>query len=455
MVQFGGDNQDDADARRTRLIDALGGDRARRRTSRSSTTRRTRGQSCSRSARPGSAPPPTLPGEPETWEGWEDSAVPPERLGDYLRDLRELLDEFGYATTEPRLYGHFGQGCVHTRIPFDLRTADGVAPLPRLRGARRRPGRRPTAARCPASTATASPAASCCRKMFGDELVARCSSEVKALFDPGDRMNPGKVVHPDPLDEHLRLGADWTPREPSDASSPTPTTTARFAQAATALRRHRQCRSTRTAAAGDVPVLPGHPRGGALHPRPGPAAVRDARRPRRSPTDGWRSTEVRDALDLCLACKGCKSDCPVNVDMATYKAEFLAHHYRAPAPAAAAHYSMGWLPRAGRGSPAAAARAGQRRSPSAAGSRRCCKRLGGIDAARRLPAVRRRSRSPHGGAPAAAPDAGRGHRAARCCCGPTRSPTTSTPASARAAVAVLEDAGCEVARARPSRCAAG
>src|SRR5205823_63320 len=59
--------------------------------------------------------------------------------------------------------------------------------------------------------------------------------------------------------------------------------------------------------------------------------------------DGWRSAEVRDALDLCLSCKGCLSDCPVNVDMATYKAEFLAHHY-AHRPRPRAHYSMGWLP---------------------------------------------------------------------------------------------------------------
>jgi Fe-S oxidoreductase len=59
--------------------------------------------------------------------------------------------------------------------------------------------------------------------------------------------------------------------------------------------------------------------------------------------DGWRSTAVRDALDLCLACKGCKKDCPVDVDMATYKAEFLAHHY-AGRLRPRAHYALGWLP---------------------------------------------------------------------------------------------------------------
>ncbi len=64
-----------------------------------------------------------VPGKKITWEGWEDASVPPEKLGGYLRDFRKLLDEFGYGCD---LYGHFGQGCVHTRIDFDLETAGGI-----------------------------------------------------------------------------------------------------------------------------------------------------------------------------------------------------------------------------------------------------------------------------------------------------------------------------------------
>jgi Fe-S oxidoreductase len=61
--------------------------------------------------------------------------------------------------------------------------------------------------------------------------------------------------------------------------------------------------------------------------------------------DGWRSEAVRDALDLCLACKGCKKDCPADVDMATYKAEFLSHHYAGrPWRRPRSDWSMGWLP---------------------------------------------------------------------------------------------------------------
>ena len=204
MVQFAGDDQDEADAKAQALLDDLEGTRARAARDSSSTTRPRR-RSWSRSARPASAPPPTPAAKHETWEGWEDAAVPPDRLGDYLRDFRALLDEFGYDKDETSLYGHFGQGCVHTRIPFELRTADGIAALPRLRRARRRPRRllrrvavrrarrrpvprRAAAARCSAPRSSA---------LFG---------QVKAVFDPDNRMNPGKVVDPNPLDAHLRLG---------------------------------------------------------------------------------------------------------------------------------------------------------------------------------------------------------------------------------------------------------
>ena len=156
-------------------------------------------------------------------------------------------------------------------------------------------------------------------------------------------------------------------------------------------------------------------------------------------TDGWRSTEVRDALDLCLACKGCKSDCPVDVDMATYKAEFLAHHYRhrlRPRGALLDGLAAG----AGPGSPRS------RRVPSTPSRTGGCRRAGqaagrrgaGAGAADvRRAAVHRLVARPRRARAAQA-------SAARCCCGRTRSPTPSTPRSPRSAVEVLEDAGFEV-----------
>ena len=128
-------------------------------------------------------------------------------------------------------------------------------------------------------------------------------------------------------------------------------------------------------------------------------------------TDGWRSTEVRDALDLCLACKGCKSDCPVNVDMATYKAEFLAHHYRA---GCGRRRTTRWAgSRCWPRSPAGRTGAGQRRRPRAPALARLLKRLGGDRPGARPAGLRRRNRSPGGGGAVAAPTAAARHRAGR------------------------------------------
>src|SRR5215813_13054709 len=172
--------------------------------------------------------------------------------------------------------------------------------------------------------------------MFGPELIY-AFGELKALFDPGNKMNPGKIVHPYRLDENLtRRG--WFPREPRTFFH-YPQDGYKFSGAASRCVGVGKCR-------GDE--------GGVMCPSY--RATREEEHSTRGRsrllmemvrgeviTDGWHSTEVLDALDLCLACKGCRKECPVDVDMATYKAEFLAHHY-AGRIRPAAHYSMGWLP---------------------------------------------------------------------------------------------------------------
>ena len=224
-----------------------------------------------------------VPGRPDTFEGWEDSAVPVDRLGDYLRDLRRLYEEFGYASdTGPSLYGHFGQGCVHTRIPFDLYSTEGVATYRRFMERAADLVAR-TAARCPASTATARPRGELLPRMFGDEVVG-LFGEVKALFDPQDRMNPGKVVAPRapgrPPPAGRAVGAaDLEPLffgYPDDGGS--------FRQAANRCVGVGKCRKHEND--GGTVMCPSYqvdPRGGALHPGPGPAPVRDARRARGRP----------------------------------------------------------------------------------------------------------------------------------------------------------------------------
>jgi FAD/FMN-containing dehydrogenase/Fe-S oxidoreductase len=278
------------------------------------------------------------PNGPPTHEGWEDAAVDPNRLGDYLREFRELLTEFGYGTAS--LYGHFGQGCVHTRIPFDLTTAGGIA-------AYRAFAER--AARLVASYGGSlsgehgdgQARGELLGVMFGETII-RAFGELKGLFDPDNRMNPGKVCHPYRLDENLREGTGYRPTEPRTYFA-YPGTEFRFSKAAARCVGVGACRGH----SGGVMCPSYRATGEEEHSTRGRARLLFEMLQGEVITDGWRSTEVADALDLCLSCKGCLSDCPVNVDMATYKAEFLSHHY-AGRIRPAAHYSMGWLPAASR-----------------------------------------------------------------------------------------------------------
>ncbi|MFH9350388.1 FAD-binding and (Fe-S)-binding domain-containing protein [Kitasatospora sp. NPDC017646] len=335
LLQFTGDTKEQADAQARELLRALGRDEDDPSVALSDDPVREQEMLKAREAGLGVTARP--PDGSETWEGWEDSAVAPGKLGDYLRDLERLFDRYGYQ--QASLYGHFGQGCVHTRIPFELRAGKGVEAF--------------RAFLCDAADLVASYGGSLSGehgdgqargellpRMFGQELVD-AMGEVKALFDPGNRMNPGKVVHPYRVDENLRLGADWRP-QPLDTHFAYNDDDHDFGRAVMRCVGIGNCRthrggvmcpsyratleeehSTRGRARLLFEMLGGH----------GDSPVEN----------GWHSTEVRDALDLCLACKGCKSDCPVGVDMATYKAEFLAHHYQGRLRPAA-HYAMGWLP---------------------------------------------------------------------------------------------------------------
>ncbi len=287
-----------------------------------------------------------LPGRPDTFEGWEDSAVAPDRLGEYLRKLTALYEEFGYAgDTGPSLYGHFGQGCVHTRIPFDLYTAEGVATYRRFmeRAADLVAG---LGGSFSGEHGDGQSRGELLPKMFGTDLVT-AFGRLKAVFDPGNRMNPGKVVAPYRLDENLRLGAGWAPADPQDLHFRFPDDGGSFAQAANRCVGVGRCRQ-HTTSGGQVMCPSYQVTGEEEHSTRGRARLLfemlDGHGD--SPVgDGWRSTDVREALDLCLACKGCKTDCPANVDMATYKAEFLAHHYEGrPWRRPRSDFTMGWLP---------------------------------------------------------------------------------------------------------------
>jgi FAD/FMN-containing dehydrogenase/Fe-S oxidoreductase len=278
-----------------------------------------------------------VPGEEEAWPSWEDAAVPPQRLGDYLRDFLKLNQRYGYRST---IFGHFGDGCVHARMTFDLKTAEGVA--------RFRAYMEEAADLCLSYGGSLSgehgdgqAKGELLPKMFGAELV-QAFRAFKTIWDPHWRMNPGKLIDADPLDHNLRLGPDYAPK-PVETHFRFPDDGGSFARAAERCFGVGKCRSL-----GGQTMCPSF------------QATREERHSTRGRAHllfemmrgdalsrGWRDDGVREALDLCLQCKGCKNDCPVSVDMATYKAEFLAHYYKGRVRPRAA-YAMGlvmwWAP---------------------------------------------------------------------------------------------------------------
>ncbi|MBB5954165.1 FAD/FMN-containing dehydrogenase/Fe-S oxidoreductase [Saccharothrix tamanrassetensis] len=264
----------------------------------------------------------------EAWAGWEDAAVPPEKLGAYLREFDALLTGHGRRGVT---YGHFGEGCLHVRIDFDLRAGyrsflEDAADLVVAHGGSLSGEHGDGQARSELLPRMYPPAA---MRAFG---------RFKAAFDPENRMNPGRIVDPLPLDEDLRVVI----------APPTIPTRAKLAlhadrgDLAAATRRCvgvGKCLNT----SGGVMCPSYRVTREEKHSTRGRARLLFEMLNGQVVRDGWRSAEVRDALDLCLGCKGCKRDCPVDVDMATYKAEFLHHHYRRRVRPLS-HYSMGWLP---------------------------------------------------------------------------------------------------------------
>jgi len=258
-----------------------------------------------------------VPGEPLGWEGWEDSAVTPDKLGNYLRALHKLMAGYGYHSA---LYGHFGHACVHMRLNFDLESKAGIASYRKFVE---------EAADLVISYGGSlsgehgdgQSRAELLPKMFGPELV-QAFREFKALWDPDWKMNPGKVVEPYKLDENLRLGADYRPWEP-ETHFQFPADDGSLARATLRCVGVGKCRRYE----GGVMCPSFRATDEEKHSTRGRAHLLWEMTKGDVIQDGWRDEHVKESLDLCLACKGCKSDCPVGVDVATYKAEFLSHYY--------------------------------------------------------------------------------------------------------------------------------
>ena len=251
------------------------------------------------------------------WPGWDDSAVAPEKLSAYLRDLHRLYAKYGYKAD---LFGHFGQGCVHCRVDFELRTPEGVAQfrsfMEEAADLVHRYG-----GSLSGEHGDGQARGELLSRMFSAEII-EAFREFKSIWDPDWKMNPGKVIDARPLDADLRVGPSSPRARPQthfhfrqDQNSFT-TATLRCVGVGNCRKHdegtmcpsymvtHEEKHSTR----GRARLLYEMLRGDVL-------------------TGGWSSDAVYEALDLCLSCKGCKGECPVRVDMATYKAEFLSHYY--------------------------------------------------------------------------------------------------------------------------------
>src|SRR5438876_7699584 len=273
-----------------------------------------------------------VPGMPDTWEGWEDSAVPVPKVAEYLRELRKLLNKSDYHVT---LYGHFGQGCIHTRIPFDLYTAEGIKTwerfideatdlVVRLGGS------------FSGEHGDGQSRGQWLPKMFGPELIG-AFHEFKRIWDPRWKMNPGKVISPYGMTENLRVGPDYNPPQPKTHFH-LPADRHSFARASLRCVGVGECRRE-----GGGTMCPSYMvTREEMHSTRGRARLLFEMMNGEVIDDGWKSDEVKEALDLCLSCKGCKGYCPVNVDMATYKAEFLSHYYEGKLRSMSA-YTMGLI----------------------------------------------------------------------------------------------------------------
>jgi FAD/FMN-containing dehydrogenase/Fe-S oxidoreductase len=376
------------------------------------------------------------PGVGDTFEGWEDSAVRREDLGRYLRDLEALFRKFGY---EAAVYGHFGDGVVHCRIDWDPRSEAGVrkwrAFLEEAAGLVVRYG-----GSLSGEHGDGQARGALLEKMYGPELM-EAQRAFKALWDPRGRMNPGKVLDPYPITSNLRIGPQ-SGRAPIRGAFAYPADHDDFTRVVERCVGVGACRRLEPH---DGVMCPSY-----MATREESYSTRGRARllfemvRGETITDGWKSSAVEKALDLCLACKGCKSDCPVNVDMATYKAEFRARHYAGRLRPRAA-YALGQIRRWAEIADHAPALANfATRAPGIAAA---SKALAGVAQARAMPAFARQSfrkwwreRPPaSGGGP-------------RVILWPDTFNDFFRPATAIAAVEVLEGLGFQVTTPQASLC---
>ncbi len=322
-----------------------------------------------------------MPDGTEYWPGWEDAAVPAGRLADYLTDFDVLVADYGRRAIS---YGHFGEGCVHSRVDHDLLSEAGRADYRRFQH-----DAAALVARYGGSLSgehgDGRSRSELLGAMYSEQMLAGFAA-FKAAFDPGNLFNPGILVDPVAVDDALRLALAGP--HTSSLGFRYPEDDGDFGKA---IRRCVGVGACRSWSGGMCPSY--RATLDERHSTRGRARILAEMLDGSLATDGWQSDATAEALDLCLMCKACSSECPVAVDMASYKAEFLHQRYRHRARPRS-HYALGWLPlwlAAGRRVPRVVNTL-MGFPPAATGLRL----LGGIDPGRELPrlpvrGVRRRA----------------------------------------------------------------
>ena len=273
-----------------------------------------------------------LPDGGEAWPNWEDSAVPPENLADYLRDLYALMDKYSLRGIP---FGHFGEGCVHVRISFDFGSEEGIEIFNKFMN---------EAAELVSSYdgslsgehGDGRARSGLLDRMYSEEM-RELFKQFKNILDPDGLFNPGVLVDPDEVTDGLRMAPgqrkfELTPLHKFSHDRGSMVNAVNRCVGVSA------CRSEENSMCPSFQIT-----GDEVHSTRGRARLLSEMFRGESVADGYKSEEVLEALDLCLSCKACASECPVNVDMATYKSEFLHKHYKGKIRPMA-HYMMGWLP---------------------------------------------------------------------------------------------------------------
>lgn len=256
------------------------------------------------------------PDEVDPVVGWEDTAVDPHQLGAYLREFQALVDQYQYKTT---LYGHFGDGCIHARITFDTRSTKGIS---QWRGFSEEISRLVLkyGGSLSGEHGDGQAKAEFLPLMFGPELM-KAFGRFKAVWDSTNKMNPGKLVHPYRMDDNLRYGPDYKRPEVLTTLS-FPNDQGGFGRALERCIGMGKCRSKTT------PMCPSYQATGEERfSTRGRAHLLHEMLRGEVIKDGWDNKDIEYSLAHCLSCKACKSDCPTQVDIASYKAEFMSKHY--------------------------------------------------------------------------------------------------------------------------------